>query len=68
VRGRGLVRPVAGEAGDSYEVIGWGLGAMATGGPDQAAASAGADTAAVLAEIGVTDEELAALREEGVIE
>jgi crotonobetainyl-CoA:carnitine CoA-transferase CaiB-like acyl-CoA transferase len=68
VRGRGLVRPVAGEAGASYEVIGWGLGAMAAGGPDQAAAAAGADTAAVLAEIGVTDEELAALRQEGVVE
>jgi len=67
VRGRGLIRPVSDGEGGSYEVVGWGLGGAADAGPDRAAAAPGADTAAVLAEIGVTDEELAALRQEGVI-
>jgi crotonobetainyl-CoA:carnitine CoA-transferase CaiB-like acyl-CoA transferase len=67
VRGRGLLRQVAAGDGTSYQVVGWGLGTAPSSAPDQSAVAPGADTAAVLAEIGITDDELAALRQEGVI-
>jgi crotonobetainyl-CoA:carnitine CoA-transferase CaiB-like acyl-CoA transferase len=68
VRDRGLVRRVNDAATGSYEVVGWGLCGVPVSEPDRPAASPGADTAAVLAEVGMTDSELAALRQEGVIE
>jgi len=67
VRDRGLLRHVADAAGGSYEVVGWGLGADPGSARERPAAAPGADTAAVLAEIGITDSQLAALRQEGVI-
>jgi crotonobetainyl-CoA:carnitine CoA-transferase CaiB-like acyl-CoA transferase len=67
VRDRGLLRQVVDAAGVRYDVVGWGLGATSGSAPERPAATAGADTAAVLAEIGITDSQLAALRQEGVI-
>jgi crotonobetainyl-CoA:carnitine CoA-transferase CaiB-like acyl-CoA transferase len=67
VRARGLLRKVADEAGACYDVVGWRLGASPCSAPERPAAAPGADTAAVLAEIGITDSQLAALRQEGVI-
>jgi crotonobetainyl-CoA:carnitine CoA-transferase CaiB-like acyl-CoA transferase len=67
VRGRGLVRTVQDDTRAPYEVIGWGTGLGTESSVGAAARDLGADTSAVLQEIGIPDEELTALKQEGVI-
>ena len=67
VRGRDLARRVQDRARGPYPVIGWGTGLPGDDTQDTAAPGLGADTHAVLTEIGVPAEELTALEQEGVI-
>jgi crotonobetainyl-CoA:carnitine CoA-transferase CaiB-like acyl-CoA transferase len=67
VRGRGLVHSVRDEKRGPYRVIGWGTGLGRDRSGDTAAPDLGADSHTVLREIGVPDEDLAALKQEGVI-
>lgn len=67
VRRRGLVRSLAGGRSGPYDVVGWGTGLGRDGSADTPAPGLGADSEAVLREIGVAREDLAALKQEGVI-
>jgi len=67
VHHRDLLRPVRGSERGPYAVIGWGTGLPADPARDTAAPGLGADTRAVLTEIGVPAQEVLALEQEGVI-
>jgi crotonobetainyl-CoA:carnitine CoA-transferase CaiB-like acyl-CoA transferase len=55
------------DSGGSYDVLGWHTGLTTDATVDTAAPEIGADAAEILAQVGVDPDELAALREAGVV-